>query len=127
VIAVVVVCGTVVIVWDVGINVDVVCGTVVIVWDVGIDVDVVCGTVVIVWDVGIDVTVVIVVVAGSDVVTVVVSSFFGTRMANFNTSERVTARIVRITKVMQMILNQRRCHHLYGQLFSMPLSMSNSL
>jgi hypothetical protein len=125
VIAVVVVCGTVVIVWDVGINVDVVCGTVVIVWDVGINVDVVCGTVVIVWDVGINVTVVV--VAGSDVVMVVVSGFFGARMANFNTSERVTAKIVRITKVMQMILNQRRCHHLYGQLFSMPLSMSNSL
>jgi hypothetical protein len=99
VIVIVVVCDTVV----VDVDVDVVCGSVNVVVDV--DVDVVCGTVnVVVGNVGIDVTVV---VAGDAAVVVVVPGFAGSRMTNFNVRERVTAKIVKTTRDMQMILNQR--------------------
>jgi hypothetical protein len=89
--------------------------------------------VVVVVTVDVDVVVVVVVVVdsggvvtgddGAMAVVVVISGLFGARITNFNNRERVTATIARTIKDMQMILNQRWCHHLLGPV----ILLTNSL
>jgi hypothetical protein len=47
-----------------------------------------------------------------------VSGFDDAKTTKCNTSERITAKTAKMTKEMQMILTQRRCHHLRGPIFS---------
>ncbi len=66
----------------------------------------------------VDVVDVVVVSNGSVSIVVVISDSLRARTTNFNTRERVTAKIVKTIKEMQMIKTQRRCHHFCGLLFS---------
>jgi hypothetical protein len=100
-----------------GVDVVVICGTVVVLSDVVIgSVVVVCCVVIVISDVVVvgdcDIDTVVAVV-----VMVVVSGFLGARMTNFNTSESVTVKIVRMIKEMKMFLTQRWRHHLRSLLF----------
>jgi len=71
----------------------------------------------------------IVAVTGSDDAAggMVISSFLGARITNFNTRGRVTANIIRTIEDMRIILVQRYCHRLPSILSLALYSLYNGL